>query len=117
MDKDVLDLPEFLERVQDDKELLLELFDIYIQDFKDKRLALKEAVAANDFEQIKNLAHSLKGASGNISAKLLRVTFLKFEEMGKNQNLASASETLALMDQQFQDLLNRIATVKQQLQK
>ena len=65
MSDEVLDLNEFLERVQDDKELLLELLDIFSDDYQKKRVQLEEAVNKNDSEQIKSVAHSLKGASGN----------------------------------------------------
>jgi len=37
MGREVLDLNEFLERVQNDKELLLELLDIFVEDFQEKR--------------------------------------------------------------------------------
>ena len=37
MAEDIIDLPDVLERVQDDKELLLELLDIFQEDFVSKR--------------------------------------------------------------------------------
>ena len=46
MSEEIIDLKEVLERVQDDKELLDELFDIYQEDFVQKRQALGEAIAA-----------------------------------------------------------------------
>ncbi len=115
MNDEILDLNEFLERVQDDKELLLELFDIFIADYKEKSQLLQTAIDTNNYEQIKNIAHSLKGSSGNISAKLLRASCLKLEEIGKNGDLAQAKEYLIQMDKHFQDLLVRIEATKQQL--
>lgn len=115
MSEDVIDLPDFLDRVQDDKDLLLELLDIYMSDFEVKRNGLKQAVARKNFEEIKSIAHSLKGSSGNISAKFLRVTFLKFEEMGKAQTLADADKLLAEMDKQYSDLVLRINVLKKEL--
>jgi len=84
MSEDLLDVNEFMERVQDDKELLLELLDIFLADYMEKRKTLQEAVDGQDFEQIKGVAHSLKGASGNISAKSMCEIFSSLEEMGKN---------------------------------
>ena len=115
MNDQVFDLKEFLERVQDDKELLLELLDIFVEDYKAKYKQLQEAINNKNIEEIKSIAHSLKGSSGNISAKLLRTTCLKLEELGKNNDLAQAKEYLIQMDQQFKDLLVCIDTTKAQL--
>lgn len=115
MADDVLDLPEFLERVQDDKELLLELFDIFIEDFKLKRVQLTQAIEQKNFAQIRAIAHSLKGSTGNISAKLLRLTCIKLEELGQANSLAGIQDQLITLDKQFQDLVNRIVIVKKEL--
>jgi len=40
MSEEIIDLKDVLERVQDDKELLDELLDIYQEDFVQKRQAL-----------------------------------------------------------------------------
>ena len=116
MDNDVIDLKDFLDRVQDDKDLMLELFDIFMDDYKQKRQSLKEAVAKKDFEQIKSLAHSLKGASGNISAKALRVIFLKLEDVGKANNLTGIEQLLSDLDHRYSELIKRIDEIKKEFQ-
>ncbi len=116
MSDNILDLPEFMERVQDDKELLLELLDIFSADFEEKRVALKEAVAQSDFEAIRQIAHSLKGASGNISAKLLREVFLKMETNGKEETLEGLDGLLQNMDEAYAALQERMTAVKAELQ-
>lgn len=115
MDHQVLDLEEFLERVQDDKNLLLELLDIFVRDFKEKRTQMTEAIRNKDVEQIKRIAHALKGSSGNISAKLLRLAVVQLEDMGRNNNLNGADEALSEMDRKFEELTGRIAALKQEL--
>jgi HPt (histidine-containing phosphotransfer) domain-containing protein len=115
MDNEVLDLEEFWERVQDDKKLLLELLDIFVRDFKEKRTQMAEAIRNKDIDQIKRIAHALKGSSGNISAKLLRLAVVQLENMGKNNNLNGADEALSDMDRKFEELTGRIAVLKQEL--
>src|SRR5271156_153309 len=83
MDDEIIDLKDVLERVQDDKELLAELFDIYEEDFVVKRKGLGEAIAAQDIAKIKEIAHSMKGSSGNISAKPLHAACLKLEAQAR----------------------------------
>ena len=115
MNNDIIDLPEFLERVQDDKELLLELLDIFEVDYEAKRKLLTQAIASKDYEQIRSIAHSLKGASGNISAKALRPIFLILEENGRSQDLSQAAQLLKDMDQQYALFLERAGQIKLEL--
>ncbi len=117
MNESVLDLKEFLDRVQDDKDLLLELLDIFDADFKVKRKLLKIAVEKKDFEEIRGIAHSFKGASGNISAKSLRIVCMKLEDMGKNQNISGIDELLVDLDKQFDLLLIAMAETKKEFNK
>jgi HPt (histidine-containing phosphotransfer) domain-containing protein len=101
---EIIDLKDFLERVQDDKELLVELLDIFQEDFVGKRQTLGEAVKSNDVTKIKEIAHSLKGASGNISAKEMHANFLKIEQSAKNNDLTQISTILLSVDEQFEQI-------------
>lgn len=114
MSEDILDLKEFMERVQDDKELLVELLGIYEEDFKAKRILLEEAIKTNNGDDVRSIAHSLKGASGNISAKNLRVLFLQLEDMGKNKTLTGSESLLPQVDQQFVLLQKRMTEIKKE---
>jgi HPt (histidine-containing phosphotransfer) domain-containing protein len=105
---EIIDLKDFMERVQDDKELLLELLDIFQEDFVGKRQSLEEAVKNNDVTKIKEVAHSLKGASGNISAKEMHANFLKVELATKNNDMAQVALILKEIDVQF-DLIKQFA--------
>ena len=112
MSEQSLDLKEFLDRVQDDKELLLELLDIFSKDFKEKRKHLDSAVKSKDYEQLRSIAHSVKGASGNISAKAVRAICMTLEDMGKNQHLNGIEQLLVDLDKQFEILQGRITEIK-----
>ena len=110
---DIIDLKDVLERVQDDKELLLELLDIFQEDFVDKRKALGQAVQSNDLANIKLIAHSLKGSSGNISAKPIHASCLKIEQLLKENKINSVSAVLSEIDGQFAQLKQYAVELKQ----
>ncbi len=114
MAENVIDLKEFLERVQDDKELLLELLDIYQEDFVEKRRALGEAADKKDIEQIKSVAHSMKGSSGNVSAKALHALCLRIEQAAKAGD-PNIGPLLSEMDQLFSRVKENIGQIKQEL--
>jgi len=101
---EIIDLKDFMERVQDDKELLVELLDIFQEDFVGKRQALGDAVKNNDVTKIKEVAHSLKGASGNISAKEMHANFLKIEQSAKNNDISGITPILQVIDGQFEQI-------------
>ncbi len=113
MDKETLDCEEFMNRVQDDKELFLELLDIFVNDFHIKRKELDEAVAGNNSKAVEHIAHFLKGSCGNISAKSLRTVFLELEEKGKNEDLDDMESYLSDIDQKFENLAVAIGEVRQ----
>lgn len=115
MSDEVLDLPEFLERVQNDKELLIELLGIFVEDFQEKKKILIEAVANKDVDTVKSVAHSLKGATGNISAKAMRKTFVEIEQKAKDANMAGMEAMIPLLEQQFDALSQRISTLPNEL--
>ena len=112
MATDIIDLPDFLERVQDDKELLLELLDIFQEDFVAKREALGEAVAATNIPKIKEVAHSLKGSSGNISAKTMHAACLQLEHLAKSGTNVGMEDLIKTIDAQFIDVTAFTAKLK-----
>jgi len=115
MSEVIFDYDEVMERVQDDKELLLELLDLFTEDFKEKREALTGYTQNKDFENIKGIGHSLKGASGNISAKALREVLLQIEEKGKDEVIDGMEELLVTLDEKFEELNNHLEGIKQKL--
>ncbi|HPN57451.1 MAG TPA: Hpt domain-containing protein, partial [Candidatus Omnitrophota bacterium] len=80
MRKDIIDMDDVMERVQDDRELLMELLDIFQNDYITKRGLFKQYLAAKEAEQLRDLAHSLKGAAGNISATQMFATCKDIEK-------------------------------------
>lgn len=115
MNVEVLDIREFLERIQNDRALLWELLDIFVDDFRQKTGQLHEALRNNDAVQVRKLAHALKGSSANISAHQLAAVLLELERMGKNNVLVGADKLLADMNKKFEALLARISRLREEL--
>ncbi len=115
MSEDIIDLKDVLERVQDDKELLDELLDIYQEDFVQKRQALGEAITAKDIAKIKEVAHSMKGSSGNISAKPLHAACLQLEMLAKEGKTDGMPEVVVAIDGYFERIKVFAARFKKDL--
>ena len=114
MNEDSIDLPDVLERVQNDKELLLELFDIFQEDFLKKRQILGEAVAAGDIVKIKEVAHAIKGSSGNLSAKHMHASCLQLEHLAKSDATTGMDALIKAMDDQFEQVKVFAAKLKKE---
>ncbi len=112
MSKEILDVDGFMERVQNDKELFLELLDIFISDFQPKRQALQEAIKKKDSQTVEHVAHFLKGSCGNISAESLRVIFHDLEARGRENNIEGIEHYLDDIDQKFEELMKFIGELR-----
>ncbi|MCD4779155.1 MAG: Hpt domain-containing protein [Candidatus Omnitrophica bacterium] len=115
MSEIIIDVPELMERVQDDKELILELFDIFLEDYEKRRVTLEGAVKENNFDEIGAVSHSLKGAAGNISAKPLRMVLMELENKGKANDLNGVPELISAMDEAIVLLKQRIGELRVEL--
>ena len=116
MSEEILDIEDFMERVQGDKELFLELLDIFISDFHPKRKLLEEAIVNNDQQAVEHIAHFLKGSCGNISAGPLRIIFNELEKKGKEGDLQGLENCLSEIDQKFEELTAYIGELQTKLQ-
>ena len=112
MGEQTLDVNDFMERVQGDKELFFELLDIFRNDFPVKRRSLEEAIANKDHVTVEHVSHFLKGSCGNISAVPLRVIFSELEKRGKENDLQGLEECLGEIDQEFEKLMSCVEELR-----
>lgn len=62
----MIDRPKFNENFQYfEKEIIVEIIDIFESEYEDRFKALRENISIRDFNQLKFHAHSLKGVIAN----------------------------------------------------
>ncbi len=86
----VWNLPELLERVDNDQVLLRELLDIFKEDFPQTMQSLKTAITDGDLKSSSRLSHTLKGMLSSLGATRAAAAASKLEA------LSSADETTPL---------------------
>jgi two-component system, sensor histidine kinase and response regulator len=64
-----VDMAELLARVDDDRELLMELLMLFREDFPRLRDALRVAVDAGNPNQVEKAAHTLRGMFASLSVR------------------------------------------------
>ena len=111
---DIIDLKDAMERVQDDKELLLELFDIFTEDFTGKYAAIQEAYRKGDCAAFQMISHGLKGATGNISASRMHANCIALDLMGKNCDVSGAGPAVDALGRQFDEFVAEAARIRKE---
>jgi signal transduction histidine kinase/DNA-binding response OmpR family regulator len=86
-----IDRAEFMERLDNDDALALEVIELFLADCPQRLTAIREAVDARHAERIRTTAHALKGAAGNLSAIALHDAARVLERMGAESNLDDVS--------------------------
>ncbi len=107
-----IDLPSVMERIGGDEKFLHELIDIYIEDFIEKYANLKQAIDRSDFLVIKEIGHSLRGSSGNLSLNGLHNTSVNIELSGREENIEQAKLLFIQLNKEFEKLKNFLPSEK-----
>jgi len=100
----IFDEEEFLSRVMDDRELAVEIARAFINDMP-KQIAQLRAFSTNgQADGVKRQAHTIKGASANMAASLLRQAAQNIETAGAAGDLESVSQYIEQLDIEYQRL-------------
>ena len=109
-----IDMDSVLERVGGDESFLRELLDIYIEDFIEKYAQLEQAISRGDFNNIKEIGHSLKGSSGNLSLNGLHKTAFGIEQSGKENDMDQTRLLFIRLKEEFKKLKDFLPLEKRQ---
>jgi HPt (histidine-containing phosphotransfer) domain-containing protein len=83
-----VNLPELLTRVDNDRELLRELVDIFKVEFPRLLELLQEQVVRGDLQQVRSTSHGLKGMLGGLSVIRAAAMAARLEQMASDQELS-----------------------------
>jgi len=91
----VFDVVPILAKFGDDMDFFCELAEIYMKDTPERIEALGHSLKNKDAKGIEDLAHKLKGTSGNFGIDGLYSLFSELQELGKESKLDEASRVLS----------------------
>lgn len=98
-------ISELREVMGDDFSMLVESYE---RDGVQRLQSIDEAVSAGSAEDLRAMAHSFKGSSGNVGAAEVAKTCLALEECGRSGDLTQAQSLLAPLKAQFQAALDEL---------
>ena len=79
-----IDFPDLLSRVDNDRELLLDLMSIFKEDFPRHQRELSDVIAARDLKKMAIVSHTLKGMLANLAATRAAAAAGKLEQLGRD---------------------------------
>lgn len=101
----ILNLDELLNRVDDDCELLVEIFDIFKTDYPGHLQRLSEAIKSQDARKVETESHTLKGMLLNLSAVRAASAAIELESMGREGRFDDGAGLLAALQSEIDILL------------
>ena len=93
-----------LSRVGGDVELLIEVIDLFLDDYPSTLEKIKSAVASGDANALEQHAHSLKGSVSTFGAGRAFEAAFELEKRGRAGDLTGAQEGLLRLEQALESL-------------
>ena len=83
---EIFDKADFMRRMMNDEELAMEIMSEFVVDMNDQLRNLREKVETADVSTLVRLAHTVKGASANVGAKVMQQTAFAAEKAASRQD-------------------------------
>jgi len=93
---------DMLREVMDDE--FADLMRVYIDDSRQRMPLLSQALQQQDAKQLRELAHSFKGASSNVSANVLAQLCYQLEMAGREEQLVGADALIAAIEAEYRNV-------------
>jgi len=82
-------------------DILAELAKLFLEDAEPRLAALGDAVKAGDARTVEQVAHVLKGSSGNMGARRMSGLAAELQDIGASGDLSKAPESLRSLEAEF----------------
>ena len=103
-----IDLPALLVQVENDRDLLAELVELFLQSSPRLLEEAQAGLARGDWQTVERASHALKGAMQNIAAVPAAQAAAALEEAGRTGDAARAAASLARLKFKFAELVEAL---------
>ncbi len=111
----IFNVAEFMHRLMDDPELAQVIIDAFLEDIPRQIGLLRESIDAGNAPDIKRHAHTIKGASANMAAELLRAVAYEIEKAGSENDVSQAKVRLNALELEFEKLKKVITRARERI--
>jgi CheY-like chemotaxis protein/HPt (histidine-containing phosphotransfer) domain-containing protein len=101
---DQTDVPTYdhdgvLERLMGDESLVREVISMFLEDTPRQMDALARALQAGDATAVRRLAHTVKGAAGNVGAQVVQAAALRLEQASESGDMKETGAARTALEQ------------------
>jgi len=107
-EKKIFDRADLMDRLMDDENLARGVINGFLYDIPNQIRILKESLQAEDAIKSERQAHTIKGASANLGAQLLREVAAEMEKCAREGDLPGARRYLKELDDRFSELVKKL---------
>ena len=88
-----------LERLMGDESLVREVISMFLEDTPRQMDALARALQAGDATAVRRLAHTVKGAAGNVGAQVVQAAALRLEQASESGDMKETGAARTALEQ------------------
>ncbi len=111
----MIDKEKFLENFQYfDNEVILEIINIFINEYPERMETLRKNIDDKDFDQLKFNAHSLKGVVANFVAPEVQELARQLEMKGAEQDFSDVEEIYTELREKADILVDELEEIKKE---
>ena len=113
-----IDFQELLSRVDNDRELLLDLMSIFKEEFPRHLRELSDVIAVRNHKKIAVVSHTLKGMLANLAVSRAAAAAAKLEQLGRdNGGETDINDALRAFQREVQGLLPEMEAYMAEVQR
>lgn len=113
-----IDFTELLARVDNDRELLVDLMSIFKEDFPRHIRELTDVIAARDMKKLTVVSHTLKGMLANLAVTRAATAAAKLEQLARDSATdLEIAEAFSAFQFEVQGLLPEMETYLAEVQR
>lgn len=116
MDDLIFDQESLLERFGGDGSVLIDIFEAYFEEQPELSSALEAAIASNEYESIKRVAHAIKGSFLNVCGNAAASCAAQIEDMAGKED-TSYMEIYPLLLESMLETNKRVLNLFEELKK
>jgi HPt (histidine-containing phosphotransfer) domain-containing protein len=94
----------FEEQMGGDRELMVEIIDLFLEERKRQEIEMREALQAREFELLSRLAHTIKGSLGSLHASKSRYHAQELETASKHGDTDKLGSLLTSLEKDLAEL-------------
>ena len=91
-----------------DKEILLELYDEFLEECPGRLQIMREGLAQHKADLIDSCAHAIKGSSANLGAVEIQKTAKLVEDLARTNDLGEVGEFLDRLEAEIERLVGHL---------